>query len=179
MRVVFLALGATRRRAVIEESAQVLADGGTAVVLVDTMAPWRRETFAPGVEVVEVAEIERQHHLPRTLEALFLYRVPIGLLYRVFGYGPLRELVHRVARVYKRRFANRVHRRIFLPVYRRLWSEVRAQLVHRHVLGATPFDILVVADPVSLPDAVRLLTYYTDPGTAVPRVAYSLDHAIA
>ncbi|HEX6967834.1 MAG TPA: hypothetical protein VF174_03280 [Micromonosporaceae bacterium] len=175
MKALFLALGATRRRAVLEEAAQVLAKGGRVVVLIDSLSAWHSEFFPSGVDVVDIGKLE-QRHLPRKLEALVLYRIPCGLL-QVIGRGPLRELARRAIKSYRRRIADRVHRRLFLPLYRRVWSQKRAQIIERYVLRGVSFDVVVVSDPLSMPDAVRLLHYYEQLGVTPPKVTYSVDHA--
>lgn len=177
MRVAFLALGATRRRAVVEESAEVVAEGGAAMVVVDRAQGWDPEGFAPGVTVVELSRLKARH-APVRLERLFLYRGPRFLLYRVIGRGPLRGLAHRAATAYQRRVADRIHRRLFLPVYRRLWPEVTPRLVERQVLRRTGTRTLVVTDPMSIPAAAGILRRYRVRGQAPPAVCYSIDHLV-
>lgn len=176
MNVLFLALGATRRRAVVEESARVTADGGTAVVIVEQASAWRKETFAPGVEVVDLATVAR--HAPVRIEQLLLYRAPGFLLRRVLGRGPLRAPVHRAAGAYQRRIADRIHRRLFLPLYRRVWGDVRTRVLDREVSRRAPFRSVVVADPLSMPDVVRMFRTEQTGGGAAPKLCYSIDHVV-
>lgn len=173
--MLFLALGANRRRAVVTESALVAADG-RAVVLIDNAKSWQRDTFAPGVEVIELARLEARHAAMR-VERLFLYRGPRFLLYRVIGRGPLRPAARRAAKAYEKKFADRVHRRVFLPAYRRVWGDVRSRLVDQHVLAGRRFDTLVVADALSIQQAARILRASGDGGTP-PTVCYSIDHVV-
>ncbi|MFE9201841.1 hypothetical protein [Micromonospora sp. NPDC007230] len=178
MRTLFLALGATRRRAVVAESGQVVAEGGEAVVLINSAASWRRETFPDGVQVVEVAQLEQQQPVRRA-ETLLLYRAPRFLLHRVVGRGRLRPRARRASKAYERRIADRVHRRLFLPAYGRLFKQARSRVVAREVRRQAPFDVLVVTDALSMPMAVDLLDRWAADGAAgtAPTVAYSIDHA--
>lgn len=175
MHVLFLALGANRRRAVVDEAAQVVADGGQAVVLAEQAKPWSGESFAPGVRFVAVDRLQATHR-PRRVENLVLYRGPRFLLHRVIGRGPLKRRARRAAKAYEKRVADRVHRRLFTPVYDRLFSDVRARLVDRELRRGRPFDVLVVSDPLSMPEAQRLLA---GSGGRGPQVVYSIDHAVA
>lgn len=166
-RVVFLALGASRRRVVIEESTQVVTAGGTAVVVVDKASAWRRERFDPRVRVIALAELEQRQRL--LVSARRVARMPAVAL-RTLGRGPLRAASRRMARSYEGRIADQFHRRVVLPAYRRLRGDVRHRLLHRFVLQAQAFDLLVVSDPLSIPVAARLR-----PDLAgVPPVAYGL-----
>ncbi|MEU9506130.1 hypothetical protein AB0D32_07595 [Micromonospora sp. NPDC048170] len=168
-RVFFLALGGNRARVVVEEAARLAAAGGRATVVVDDVAQWRGQRFAPGVRVVELARLQRAH-LPVAAEQLVVHRAPRKAL-RMLGRGRLAPWSQRAARAYERRVASRVHRRVFLPVYERLWGDARYRLLHREAARRGPFDLLVVADPVSIPMATRLAA----DGRMFPNVAYGLD----
>lgn len=172
MRVLFLALGGSRKRAAVEESAQVVADGGQAVVLIDKAAGWRQVTFDPAVEVVDLAGLENRR-LPLRIEQFLLFKAPRRGL-RAVGRGPLRGLAGRAAGAYESRIADRVHRRVVLPAYRSRWGGV--PLLRRQVLRDTVFDLMVVTDPVSMPYAARLLAGYDAAGDP-PRLAFGLDYA--
>jgi hypothetical protein len=176
MRVLFLALGATRRLAVTEESARVAAAGGWAVVLVDQAKPWR-DGFAHGVHVIEAAQVESGHR-PRVIEKALLFRAP-KRLFRLVGRGRLAPSARRAARAYERRIANPLHRRVFLPAYRRLWRRARPRLIHHHLPAGASFDLLVVGDPASMPTAVGILDRYRAGGRLPPEVAFGLDYAAA
>lgn len=177
MQVLFLALGGTRRRAVVEESAQVVADGGTAVVLVDQAKTWHRETFDPGVEVIELSRLERLHP-PRRMEKVLLFKGP-GALFRLVGRGPLRQWATETRKTYERRIANVAHRALILPADRRVWGAVRQRLIHRHVLHhRRPFDLLVVSDLDSMVTAAHLLDSYPASNLPEPQVSYSYDNAM-
>ena len=176
MQVLFLALGATRRRAVVEESAQVVADGGHAVVLISQAKPWSREQFQPEVEVVDLARLESRHPA-RGIEKALLFSGP-RLVFRTLGRGPLSGSVRRAGKAYERRIASPVHRAFIMPSYRRAWGDLRQRLIHRHVLAeGAPFDLFVVSDPASMPPAVGLLANRAAGDSPAPRVAYSYDYA--
>jgi hypothetical protein len=174
MNVLFLALGASRRPAVVAECAQVVADGGTACVLVGTVKPWLRAELDEQVELIDAADVWRGH-LPMKIEYLVLYRGPRFLMYRVIGRGPLRRPVRRAARAYERHVADVLHQRVYLPVYLRLYAGVRDRLILERVRREKRFDWVVVGDPASMPDAVRLLDSL-ERAAYRPGVSYSIDH---
>lgn len=173
MDVLFLALGASRMRAAAEESAQVVADGGRAVVLIEQRTPWRQTTFDPAVEVVELSRAEAAW-LPVRLEQLVLYRVP-RKLFRTVGRGPLRKRVRRTAGWYETRIADRVHRRLAAGLFRPGWGEGAHRLLRHAVPG--PYDLVVVLDPISMPYAAGLVADHEARGVAVPSIAFGLDYA--
>ncbi|MCP9951222.1 hypothetical protein LUX33_24220 [Actinomadura madurae] len=107
MNVLFVALGATRRPAVARESARVVADGGSATVLVRKPSAWARDPFADGVDTVELPELER-HYRPAAARIL-LYRIP-RLLLRAGLPAPLRGVRRRLDSAYRRRVAGPVDR---------------------------------------------------------------------
>ena len=167
MRVLFLAFGAYRKRAVVEECAKVLADGGTATVVVESMVPWRRAGLPDGVTVVDSAALQAER-LAMRIERLVIYRGPAFILRRVAGRRAKRAMAaHKKA-------ADKFHRRIFLPAYRRLSAETRGRLIARR-LGRRKerYDWVIVGDATSMPDAVELLDAL---GDASPGVAYSVDY---
>lgn len=173
MHVLFLALGGSRARAAVEESAQVVADGGHAVVLIDQRKPWRRVTFDQAVTVVELSRLESAR-LPVRIERLLLYRAP-RKLFRTVGRGPLRDRVGRVSGTYEARIADRVHRRLAVPMYRSGWGRGSHPVIQQSLPG--PFDLIVVLDPISIPYAAGLVAGYELRGLALPRVAFGLDYA--
>jgi hypothetical protein len=173
MQVLFVALGASRRREAIAESAQVVEAGGRAVVLIDRVASWHGFTFAPGVEVVESAKL-RLEHLPWKIQELVVFRGPQAL-FRAVGRGPLRRWSGRAGRAYERRIAGRVHRRLFLPAYERIWGDVQRSLVERHVMNRTSYDVMVVGDPMSMPLAARLMPDAAAGRPVRPAVRFCLD----
>jgi hypothetical protein len=171
MRVLFVALGGNRKRAVTDESADVIASGGSAVVLVDDAAPWASVSFADGVEVVQAARIAAAHW-PRRVESLVLYRGPQFVMHRAAGRGTPRA--RRLVKAYQRRVADRVHRRLFLPLYAKVFGGRSERAVEQRLARLGPFDLLVVADVVSLPDVHRLLKAGLRVG-GKPRVAFTID----
>jgi hypothetical protein len=165
--VLFLALGATRRRAAVDETARVVARGDQATLVITDRAQWRTFTVPPGVRLVQVKDLELRHAwMPA--EQLLLFRIP-GKAFRVVR-------SERAAGVYQRRIADRLHRRVFLPLLRRRPGAAVPRLIHRRLDGR-PVDLLVVNDPASMPAAVALLAGFDRGGS--PRVAYSIDDAVA
>jgi hypothetical protein len=167
MHVLFLSVGAVRRRAVVEESRQVVADGGTATVVVDRIGPWSRESFATGVRVVELAALQRRLPADR-IEQAALYKAPRKLL-RTVGRGPLRRASKRAERAFQKRLADPAHR-----AFLRLRGDQRVRLLER-LCARNPVDVLVVTDPIAMPYAARLLR--RQPGPAQPGVCFSYDYA--
>jgi hypothetical protein len=160
MRVLFLALGGNRRRAVTAESRAVAAAGGRPTVLVAGLARWADDRFAPGVEVVPLSRYRR--HWPLAVEHMLLYRGPRTLLRR------------RALSVYKRLIADRVRRRLIRPVYRRLWPDGVHHQLDAFLAGCGPFDAVVVSDARSFPAARRVVERLAATGTA-PRIAFGTD----
>ncbi|MEU4213748.1 hypothetical protein [Actinoplanes sp. NPDC026623] len=169
MNILFLALGASRKRAVVEECAKVVADGGTATVMVESIAPWQRAGFATGVTVIDSASLQRAQ-LPLRIERLVVYRGPEFLLRKVLG-----RRGKRAAGAYKKKVADRFHRRVFMPAYQRLRGDTRSALVAQHITRSPrPFDWIVIADPVSMPEAAQVMDTLGT-GSRVG-LAYSVDH---
>jgi hypothetical protein len=171
MRVLFLALGASRRLAVTEETRVLAQAGGQPVVLVDDPRAWAAETFAPGVTVVSLTEQPRSHW-PLTAERLVLYRAPKFLLRRIGG-----RRGDRLAAAYERRIAHRLHRRAFLPLYRRLWRDGADRPLEAFRRQRGRFDAIVVTDPQSFPAAERLVR--DDRGPETIPVAFRIDQLLA
>ncbi|MFG2084670.1 MULTISPECIES: hypothetical protein [unclassified Spirillospora] len=153
MNVVFLALGATRRTAVVAESGRVVAGGGTATVLLDRPSSWEKDPLPDGVVVVELPVLE-QSYRPAAV-SLLLFRIP-RLLFRVCARGPLREWGERLDRAFRRRVARPVDRGL-ARIYRRDPAVVRTRAVRRAVLAGGSPDLVVVADPQSLTPAAELV----------------------
>jgi hypothetical protein len=175
MRVLFLALGGSRRLAVTEESRAVAESGGSAVVLVSRRAPWADEAFAPGVDVRSLTDFPR--HWPLTAESVVLFKGPRFLLRRLAGFGT--ERAGRAVAAYDRRFANRVHRRAFRPVYGRLWPDgVHKQLdVFIRQCGAV--DAIVVTDALSFTAGQRIVERMAAATGAPPAVAFRINQILA
>ncbi|SCL23837.1 hypothetical protein GA0070624_2808 [Micromonospora rhizosphaerae] len=168
MHVLFLSVGGTRRRAVVEESAQVVADGGAATVVVDRAAQWSRETFAAGVTLVELARLEQRQPALRVEQAV-LFKAPRKVL-RTVGRGPLRRFAHRAEKSYERRIASRAHR-----AFLRMRGDVRPKLVDALVRRGASVDVMVVTDPLAMPYAARLVS--GAPRSARPEVCFSYDYS--
>lgn len=167
MRVLFLALGATRRRAVAEESARVVAEGGDAVVLLGQ--PWAGERLDPRVRLVDLGELTARSRPVRWAQAL-LVRLPRRAA-RLVGRGRLRRPVQRAWQVYERRVASPAHRRLVLPASRRWW---RGRVLRREIAARGPFDLIVIADPLSMPEAARLVRRGAAGSPRSPRLAFVL-----
>ncbi|MEV3857862.1 hypothetical protein AB0J38_26485 [Streptomyces sp. NPDC050095] len=149
-----------------EESAEAARAAGGATVLVSDPEHWRKKRFAPGVELVTLSSLEMAHG-PRRCEWLLLFRLP-RLLAAALGRGPLRSPVRRLERAYERLVAGPLHRKVFLPVYRGAYPDLRGRLV-RQLARRTGADLVVVTDAGSLPYATRLAD-----GPNAPALAYSL-----
>jgi hypothetical protein len=170
MRVLFLAYGATRRRTVVDEAADVVAGGGRAVVLIEWPALWRGVEFAPGVEVVNV--YGDRWTLSRTVVDWVLFRFPefvLGHLAR----GPFARTVARFGRGYRNRIARPLLDGVVLPAHRWLGRAARERVYRRHLFGGERPDLVVIGDPVSMPEALAVLARYGD-GLA-PQLSYRMD----
>ena len=169
MNVLFLALGAGRRRAVTEESAKVVADGGTATVLVAAAKQWKPGDFAPGVTVIDSSVLHRDQ-LPWRIERLVVYRGPRFVLKRAFG-----RRGKAAVRAYEKKVADRFHRRVFLPVQKKLGGPSRSRLIAQHIKrSARPYEWIVITDSRSMPEAAEALDTL-GAGTRIGLV-WSADH---
>ncbi|MDT9682966.1 hypothetical protein RND61_12920 [Streptomyces sp. TRM76323] len=173
MQVLFLALGGARKRTVLEESAAVVAAGGRAVVLVSQKQPWASTAFAPGVELVTLSELEARH-LPHRLERAVLYKGPRRVAGAV-GRGPLGPKTKKALKAYEKRVAGRVHRRVFVPLHRRVWPTAAARMVLRCFETHGGPDLVVVSDAHSIRRAVEMMESWHSDGRKIPRVCYSVD----
>ncbi|GLZ09069.1 hypothetical protein Acsp03_65350 [Actinomadura sp. NBRC 104412] len=165
MNVLFLALGGTRRPAVAAEAGRIVADGGTATVLVRKAASWEKDPLPSGVKLVELSTYQRDRpwwvRLP-------LYRVP-RLLLRVCLPGPLSGTRERVDNAYRRRVARPIDRRLA-----RFYRRDPAEVLRRAVLAVGSPDLLVVADVQSFAPASGLLA-----GTARTSEGWGKDLDVA
>ncbi|WP_228991156.1 hypothetical protein [Streptomyces sp. DH8] len=175
MQVLFLALGASRKRAVLDESAELRANGAQVIVVVDKKKSWANAEFAPGVVVTTLKELESRH-LPRRVEHTLLYRVPRATA-RALDRGPLRGRTRRGLKAYEQRIAAKLHRKIFVPAHRRLWPDAPARMVLAPFAARGGLDLLIVSDALSVRRAVRLLDAWAVDGIR-PRVSYGLDYDI-
>lgn len=174
MKVLFLAVGATRRRAVAAESARVVAEGGRAVVVIGKEKAWHDTDFAPGVDVVVRAGLDLRSPA-RSVEWLLLFRLP-RKVYRTVARGPLRGPVSAMGRLHER-VALSMQRGVVLPLHRRRFKDGPRD-DGKHVLHGSSFDLIVAADAASIPDALKLLAG-ASADEVRPRVAYSLEHVHA
>lgn len=169
MNVLFVALGASRRPAVVRESAQVRAAGGSATVLVRKESAWAKDPLPDGVDAVELSALERRYR-PAAVR-IPLYRIP-QLLLRVCLPGPLRGLGNRIEGAYRRRVARPIDRRL-ARLYRRDRAAVRRRMVERELLRGRSIDLVVIGDPQSLVTAAELADAITGAGA---RLSYSIAH---
>ncbi|MEV1146627.1 hypothetical protein [Micromonospora sp. NPDC049799] len=172
MHVLFLAIGGTRRRAVVDESAQVVAEGHRATVVTDRAAQWSRDQWHTGVRVVELAEIEQRLPALR-IEQAVLFRAPRKVL-RTIGRGPLRGVARRAEKSYERRVAARAHR-LFLRTRGKVRGDARPRMVDALVRRGPAVDLVVVTDPVAMPYAERLTGGARR--ASAPRICFSYDYA--
>jgi len=150
--VLFLALGASRKRAVIEECAKVVADGGTATVMIASARNWQSAGFASGVTVIDSSVLQRAQ-LPWRIERLVVYRGPGFVLRRALG-----RRGKSAADAYEKKVADRFHRRVFLPIHQRLRRDARGRLIAQHITRSPrPYEWIVVTDSRSMPEAVEVL----------------------
>ncbi|MBE1533087.1 hypothetical protein [Actinomadura algeriensis] len=168
MNVLFVALGATRRSAVVRQSTRVVADGGEAAILVGAASAWARERLPDGVDAVELTALERRYR-PAAVR-IPLYRIP-RLLLRVCLPGPLRGVGDRLDAGYRRRVARPVDRGL-ARVYRRDPAAIRRRAVERELLRRRSIDLVVVGDPQSLVTASELADVIAGAGA---RLAYSIE----
>jgi hypothetical protein len=124
---------------------------------------------------VELSRLELGH-LPRSVEMLLLFRGP-RFLFRMIGRGRLRRWASRAAKAYERRIAVPLHRRVLMPIYYRVWPRKRQQLIERHVLTGVPIDLLVVCDPLSIPEGAALVGRCTAHDRTPTPVVFGLDYA--
>jgi hypothetical protein len=175
MRVLFLALGGSRRLAVTQDSRAVAESGGSAVVLVSGRARWADETFAPGVDVRSLTDFHR--HWPLAAESVVLFKGPRFLLRRLPGFGTQRA--DRAVAAYERRFANRVHRRAFRPMYRRLWPDGVHRQLDAFIRQCGPVDAIVVTDVLSFTAGQRIVERMAAATGSPPKVAFRIDQLLA
>jgi hypothetical protein len=170
MAVVILALGATRRRATVAETEAVLAAGVTPLVVVDSLRPWAGDPLPAGVRAVEVASLLREHPALRVEHAI-LYGLPRRAL-RLAGRGRLAPKAKKAMAAYERKFANRVHNRVVMPLHRRLWPMARARSVKR--AAGSRINLVLATDPASFSLAAELAAPAVTASPAAPSVAFSI-----
>ena len=166
--IVFLAVGANRRRAVIDDVARALAQGLAPVVVVNTIEAWRDDPLPDGARVVELATVELRHR-PRRWMHTALFGVPAG------GMRKLGRAGQRTAATYERRVAGPLQRRMLLPMYKRIWPDKAATLLTEQVLGEVP-QAVIATDPMSVALAAAMIRTIRD-SRSMPRVAFGFDYA--
>jgi glycogen(starch) synthase len=188
-RVLFLSAGVGRARVVAAEAAEVVAGGGHVTAIIPSRSSWRAE-FVKGVRVAELVR-SRFRHAPGAVTWNAMFRAPEAA-FRALGRGPLAGPVRRVRGAYWLRLSQLMNRG--LPPFRgpapaadppsadgragRIARDARRMLIHQRLLGGATFDLLVVADPASMPLA-ELLTERTPTGPVARRLCYSIDVAAA
>lgn len=170
MAVVILALGATRRRATVAEAEAVLTAGVAPLVVVDSLRPWAGDPLPSGVRAVEVASLLREHPALRAEHAI-LYGLPRRTL-RLLGRGRLAPKARKATAAYERRFADRVHNRVVMPLHRRLWPATRAVSVKRAT--GERIDLVLATDPASFALAAQLAAPAVTATGSAPSVAFSI-----
>ncbi|MFI0405937.1 hypothetical protein [Actinomadura sp. 3N508] len=166
MNVLFLALGGSRRPAVISEAEHVIAHGDKVTVLVGTAAKWRKGPLPEGADLVELSRLERDSR-PAVVR-LLLTRVPLFLL-RVCLPGPLRGMSKRLRSAYVRRIERPVDRRL-ARLYRRDPVRARERVIDRDLLRSRSIDLVIVGDPESMVIASELREVIVRSGA---RLAYT------
>jgi hypothetical protein len=175
MRVLFIALGATRTRAALADAAHVTASGGRAVLMIDTDARWAGEAIPDGVDVIRHADL-KVGRIPSSAEWLTLYWLPERAFRLLGGRGE---------RAYFHRLTVSAHQRSWLfdgvPLLRsrRLWADqarqrVRGLTLRFGLLKGEVFDLMVVCDPMSMPAALSMMQTPAVAGS----VAFSLASAV-
>lgn len=171
MRVLFLALGAGRTRAVATESARIVAAGGHAVVLLEKR--WRTVPLDPAVELVQLPDLEASDRISR-IGRFIVYEIA-DRIFKVIGRGPFRKRARRMAKTY-RRGAGEIFTRVVSPVCQAVWGQGRHRLIKRRMLRAVPFDLIVVTDSPSILAAHPLLRSYRR-GATRPSLSFGIDYA--
>jgi hypothetical protein len=170
--VVILAEGGQRKRAAVTDAERAVAEGNEATLVLRQRSKWRDEPISDRVRVVDLHDLEKQERwMP--VEWLLLVRVP-RFAFKVVGVGPIKGFSQRASSAWRRRVANPLHRRVFLPMVRRRAGSRPESLMERGIGARTVVDVLLITDPGSMPTAADFLDHHD-----VPRVAYSLDHAEA
>lgn len=178
--VLFMALGGTRRRAVEKEAVSIAERGGEVTILIATPWAWPVRNFPAGTRVVALKQLERGLW---QLEALlfsagpgFLYRkIYHGKLRRFFPKGAFQRFMLRVTRGLSQWEATRIYNRRFKTVGYSSGRLPQAGPNWRPLDGRS-FDLLVVADALSMPAAVDFLAHASERG-GKPQVVFSADHA--
>jgi hypothetical protein len=175
MKVLFLALTATRARA-IKRHCHFLLEHGVEVVLVTTNPdPWEAEKLDARVQVHTLREGEGRHPLPRG-ERFLVFRGPRFVLARAQrAAGGRASTVAAVTRRYERG-ANLFHRKVFMRLYRALRPYILWRVARRDVLPGidlTTVNEVVVGDSHAIP-----LAWHIARDHPALKVSFSLDRAV-
>lgn len=171
MKVLFVALTATRARA-IKRHCHFLLDHGVDVELITTNAdPWRAEGLDPRVVVHTLKEGEGRHPIPR-IERVVVFRGPRFVLNRA---APVLGRRAPGVRARYERVADAFHRRLFMRGYRAvrpwvLWRVARQEVLPR--LDLSTVNEVVVGDSHAVPLAWHLARLHPE-----LKVSFSLDRA--
>jgi hypothetical protein len=175
MKVLFLALTATRARAVKRHSHFLLEHGVDVALVTTNPDPWREEGLDPRVELYTLREGEGRHPLPRT-ERVLVFKAPRFVLARLrSAAGPRAGSVAAVERGYERA-AELFHRKLFMRLYRVLRPYVLWRVARRDVLpnlGVGCVSEVVVADSHAIPLGWHLARRHPE-----LKVSFSLDRAV-
>ena len=172
MRVLFLALGDYRRRAVIDEATTVLRQGGSATVLVGDLSRWSADVFPDGITVLDISQLESDH-LPLRIERKVVFGVPRRLL-KAAGRGPFRRRSKRAWKFYERRIAKPVHRRA-MTRYKQIWHDRRHQMVMAQVARGR-FEYINVTDYLSMAVGARILSDLRSSSESPAKVSFGVDY---
>jgi hypothetical protein len=115
-------------------------------VIVGDPALW--DGFDPRVRVVALDPVEGRR-VPMRVERGLLHVAP-GALLRGVGRLAGRSRAERLGSTYRRRFADRVERRVTRPALRSIFGDVRPDLIRQEVTAQAP-RLVVIADAASLP----------------------------
>jgi hypothetical protein len=161
--VLFLAVGGTRRRGVVEAASRVVAAGGRASVVVGDPADWAADPCPPQVEILALWPVERRRPVFRFEQGLL---AAPGLALRAVGRTSAQA-------AYRSRVADRIHRRLTGPAIRATFGDIRHRLVRRHTNEHRP-QVLIIADAPSVPLATRLLAG----GTRIEIISFDVQDAV-
>lgn len=172
--VLFLALTATRARAVVRHSHWLLERGVDVVLVTTNPDPWYAEGLDPRVRVHTLREGEGHHPLPRG-ERVLVFRLPRAVLARLAAAGgPVGRAGRGLSRRYER-VADLFHRKVFLRFYKALRPYLLWRVARRDVLPAIDLAAvseMVVADSHAIPLGWHLARTHPD-----LKVGFSLDRA--
>src|SRR5262245_26617398 len=169
---VFLAVGGSRRRGVVEAAGRVVDRGGEATVVVGDPGPWAAEKLDPRIRMIALWPVERRRW-PMRIEQWSLYGAPAGA-FRLVGRGRLAGSAERAYASFERRVADRLHRRLALPALRSLFGDIRHRVLQASLAAGAPLDVIVIADAPSIPLAARLVRSRPHPAAERPLVTFSV-----